>query len=231
MPLHPGQLASRPLHFIWICDVSGSMSHKAKISSLNTAIREAIPLMQQEADGNPNAEVLVRVIKFASGAQWHIAEPTPIQDFRWTDLTADGVTDMGKALTMVADQLKTPPMTDRALPPVLVLISDGHPTDDFNSGLQKLMAQPWGKKAVRIAIGIGADVNYEPLQKFIGNSEIHPLQANNPDDLVRQIKWVSTAVMGAVSEPKSQPYDSVGKTFIPIPQPPSPNSASSDVWW
>jgi uncharacterized protein YegL len=134
MPLHPGQLASRPLHFIWICDVSGSMSHKAKISSLNTAIREAIPLMQQEADGNPNAEVLVRVIKFASGAQWHIAEPTPIQDFRWTDLTADGVTDMGKALTMVADQLKTPPMNDRALPPVLVLISDGHPTDDFNSG-------------------------------------------------------------------------------------------------
>ncbi len=230
MPLNPGQLASRPLHFIWICDVSGSMSHKGKISSLNTAIREAIPLMQQEADRNPNAEVFVRVIKFASGAQWHIAEPTPIQDFKWTDLTADGVTDLGKALTMVAEQLKTPPMTDRALPPVLVLISDGHPTDDFNTGLQKLMAQPWGQKAVRMAIGIGADVNYEPLQKFIGNSELQPLQANNPDDLVRQIKWVSTAVMGAVSAPKSQPFDSLVKTFIPIPQPPSPNDISSDIW-
>jgi len=55
--------------------------------------------------------------------------------FEWTDLTADGVTDMGKALRLVADQLKIPPMTD-GLPPVLVLISDGQPTDDFNGGLK-----------------------------------------------------------------------------------------------
>ena len=53
---------------------------------------------------------------------------------------------MGKALSMVADELKIPPMTPRALPPVLVLISDGQPTDDFDSGLQNLMDQNWGKK-------------------------------------------------------------------------------------
>jgi uncharacterized protein YegL len=126
-----------------------------KIQQLNTAIKEALPAMRKVADENPNATVLVRALRFSSGAQWVNIDPTLVEDFKWFDLDADGVTDMGKALSMVADELKIPPMTDRALPPVLVLISDGQPTDDFDSGLKKLMDQPWGKKAVRIAIQDG----------------------------------------------------------------------------
>jgi len=199
-----GQLATRPLHFIWIADASGSMKDDGKIQALNMAIREAIPHMQKVASENPNAQVLVRAIKFSSGAQWHISQPTPVEDFKWVDLKADGVTDMGKALTMVADQLKIPPMTDRALPPVLVLISDGQPTDSFEKGLQKLLDEPWGKKAVRIAIAIGRDADHGVLQKFIGHNEIKPLQANNPESLVNYIKWVSTAVLKSASAPASQ---------------------------
>jgi len=199
-----GQLATRPLHFIWIADASGSMKDDGKIQALNMAIREAIPHMQKVASENPNAQVLVRAIKFASGAQWHISQPTAVEDFKWVDLKADGVTDLGKALSMVAEQLKIPPMTDRALPPVLVLISDGQPTDSFEKGLQKLMDEPWGKKAVRVAIAIGKDADYGVLQKFIGHSEIKPLQANNPESLVNYIKWVSTAVLKSASSPASQ---------------------------
>src|SRR5260221_5423190 len=132
-----GELAARPLHFIWICDCSGSMSVEGKIETLNQAIREAIPHMRDVADENPNAEIQVRVLTFSDGAQWHVSNAEPIASFKWTDLRADGVTDMGRALTMLADQLKIPPMTDRALPPVLVLISDGQPTDDFDTGDRK----------------------------------------------------------------------------------------------
>src|SRR4051794_23494600 len=164
------------------------MAADGKINSLNTGIKDAIPLMRTVADENPNASVLVRALRFSSGAQWHVSQPTPVESFTWTDLTADGVTDMGRALGMVAEQLKIPPMTERALPPVLVLVSDGQPTDDFASGLQALMDQPWGKKAVRIAIAIGEDADLECLQRFIGHPEIKPLQANNPDALVRHIK-------------------------------------------
>jgi uncharacterized protein YegL len=187
-----GELAARPLHFIWVCDCSGSMAAGGKIQSLNTAIREALPQMQKVADENPNAQVLVRVLTFSSGARWLVPQPTPVADFAWSDLSSDGVTDMGKALTMLADQLKIPPMTGRALPPVLVLISDGQPTDDFQDGLKSLMGQPWGKKAVRMAIAIGEDADLDILQQFIGNAEIKPLLASNPESLVRQIKWVST---------------------------------------
>ena len=86
---------------------------------------------------------------------------------------------MGTALEMVAQQLKTPPMSDRALPPVLVLLSDGQPTDDFEKGLRALMAQPWAKKAVRIAIAIGQDADEDVLQKFIAHPEFKPLKARS----------------------------------------------------
>ncbi|KHD10490.1 tellurium resistance protein [Candidatus Thiomargarita nelsonii] len=225
-----GKLATRPLHFIWLADCSGSMSVDGKIQALNTAIREAIPHMQRVADDNPNADVLVRAIKFSNGAQWHISRAMPIADFKWLDLTCDGLTDMGNALSMLAEQLKIPPMTDRALPPVLVLISDGEPTDDFGAGLSALMNLPWGKKAVRIAIAVGEDANQDILQQFIGISDIQPLQANNADQLVRYIKWVSTAVLKSASSPASQVNNAnPSGVNVPIPALPEPSSAA-DVW-
>lgn len=233
MSMRPGgELATRPLHFIWMADCSGSMEVDGKIQSLNTAIKEAIPNMQAVADENPNAQVLVRAVKFSSGAQWHVSQPTEVADFRWDDLTAEGVTDMGKALLMVAEQLRIPPMTERALPPVLVLISDGQPTDDYAGGLKALMDQPWGRKAVRIAIAIGEDADTEVLQKFIGNPELKPLQANNPEALVKYIKWVSTAVLKSASAPSSQTSDSATPGMnVPIPVlPDSSPSSADDVW-
>ncbi len=227
-----GELAARPLHFVWLADCSGSMQVDGKIQALNNAIREAIPHMQRVADENPNADVLVRAIKFSNGAQWHVSQPTPVQDFKWDDLQADGVTDMGKAFEMVADQLKIPPMTDRALPPVLVLISDGEPTDDYRSGLDSLLAEAWGKKAVRIAIAIGDDADLDVLQKFIGHPELKPLRANNAETLVNYIRWASTAVLKSASAPASQAAtgdDAV--TNVPIPAIPDPGpSSATEVW-
>ncbi|NES73214.1 MAG: tellurium resistance protein, partial [Okeania sp. SIO2D1] len=55
--LPEGAISNRPLHFIWICDKSGSMSVDGKIDSLNKAINLALPSMRQVADANPNAKV------------------------------------------------------------------------------------------------------------------------------------------------------------------------------
>jgi len=231
MPLPGGAISSRPLHFIWICDCSGSMSVEGKIQVLNNAIRQSIPLMQKAAEDNPNAEVLIRALKFSDGAQWHISQPTRVEDFKWVDLGAGGVTDMGKALAMVAEQMKIPPMNDRALPPVLVLISDGQPTDEFSSGLNSLLAEQWGKRAVRVAIAVGQDADYEILQKFIGHPELKPLPANNPDALVQRIRWVSTAVLRAASAPASQPQNSPrGSGNVPLPMVPDSLVDIDDVW-
>jgi uncharacterized protein YegL len=224
-------MASRPLHFIWIADCSGSMGVDGKIQALNTAIREAIPHMREVAEENPNAQVLVRAVKFSQGAQWHLAQPTPVEDFEWTDLQAESVTDMGKAVSLVAEQMKIPPMSDRALPPVPVLISDGQPTDDFAGGLKALLDLPWGKKAVRIAIAIGEDADHDVLQRFINHPEIKPLQANNPEALVRHIKWVSTAVLKSASSPPSQPGGGAAPVGnVPVPHPATEPDTADDVW-
>ena len=228
-----GPLASRPLHFIWILDRSGAMSLEGKIQQLNFAIREAIDPMRETARENPNAEVLVRVLTFSTGAQWHLATPTPVADFRWSDVTAPpgGVTEMGKALTMVAEQLRIPPMTDYALPPVLVLVSDGQPTDEFASGLQTLLREPWGARAVKLAIAVGQDADLDVLTKFMANPEMQPLQANNAATLVQYIRWASTAVLKSASSPASRPPNSVpGGVNVPIPIAPGPVTSQPDVW-
>ncbi len=196
-----GELATRPLHFFWIVDCSGSMFGE-KIGTVNNAIQSTIPDMVDAAENNPNAQLLIRTLKFASGASWVTANPVPVEDFAWDDLDAGGVTDMGKAFDLLSAQLTIPPMSDRALPPVLVLLSDGQPTDNYKESLDKLLHLPWGKKAVRIAISIGRDANDAVLTEFTGNSEL-VLQANNAAMLTKMIKWASTAA-SMVSAPASR---------------------------
>ena len=187
------------------------MAAQGKIQALNQAIRQSLPGMAAVAQQNPEARVLVRAVSFSDQAVWHLAEPTPVQKLQWHDLKADGITAMGAALELVASALQSPPMEERALPPVLVLISDGQPTDDFETSLAKLMRLPWAQKAVRLAIAMGHDADLEVLQQFIGpepkghgRSPRKPLQASNSTALAEYIQWASTAVVGAASMPASR---------------------------
>jgi uncharacterized protein YegL len=222
-----GGIASRPLHFIWILDTSASMSGE-KIGALNFAIRESQGPMVETARDNPNAQVLVRVVTFSSGARWHLELATPIDQFVWKDVSAAGVTDAGQALVLVAEQLRMPPMSERALPPVLVLVSDGYPTDNFDRGLKALLDEPWGRRAVRIGIGVGSDTDSSMLEAFIGNPEIPVLQAKNPATLISFMRWASTAVIKATSEPIIRPND---RTFtVPPPPPEQSSNGDADVW-
>ncbi|MDR0500109.1 MAG: VWA domain-containing protein [Coriobacteriales bacterium] len=215
-----GELATRPLHFIWVVDCSGSMMGE-KIGTVNHAIQSTIPEMVSAAKNNPNAQLLVRTLKFSTGATWVTTSPVPVDDFAWDDLQAGGVTDLGKAFELLAAQLTIPPMSDRALPPVLVLLSDGQPTDDYKKPLDDLKHLPWGKKAVKIAISIGQDADDGVLKEFTGNSEL-VLQANNPQALVKMIKWASTAA-SAVSAPASRSIEErpQGAAFAPDASDPS----------
>ena len=217
-----GPVVNRPLHFIFIADCSSSMSG-GKIQTLNQAIKEAVLHMRDVAESNPNVEVLVRAIRFSTNALWHVSQPTKVDVFEWPDLPAYGVTAMGRALFLAADALKSPPMPERALPPVLVLISDGQPTDDFNGGFEALMAEPWGEKAVRLSIAIGEDADIDTLRRFAGRAGIQPLQARNAGDLVKYIHWASTAVVRAASAP--------GADQVSLPPPPQPGPPDAGEVW
>ena len=177
-----------------------------KIGTVKNAIQTCIPEMVSAAENNPNAQLLIRTLSFSTGATWLTTNPVLVEDYAWDDLDAYGVTDMGKAFELLAAQLSIPPMPARALPPVLVLLSDGQPTDDYKKGLDKLKTMPWFRKAVRIAISIGQDADDEVLIDFTGNREL-VLQANNATALTKMIKWASTTA-SMVSSPASKPLNS-----------------------
>lgn len=193
------KIVARPLEFIFMLDVSGSMAG-SKIESLNFAIAEAIPEMRRIASENVNAEVFVRVLTFGSYAKWHIGKRTLIDDVIWKDVKVDGSTMMGAALSEVATVLDEEHMPQRGLPPVIVLVSDGQPTDSFETGLQDLLSQKWGQKAVKIAIAIGDDANHDVLKRFVNDVERPILQANNASELVNFIRFTSTKVLSAASK-------------------------------
>jgi uncharacterized protein YegL len=195
MAVRPGgAYAGRPLHIIWLLDCSGSMAEGGKIEALNNAIREVVPAMKAAAEGNPEVQFYVRVIRFATGASWHLAQPTLLADFKWVDLAAEGETDLGQAFAVLSEDMSNLPPNARMLPPQIVLISDGKPTDDWKGALQALLSVPWARRAVRQAIAIGQDADYETLRKFVDNPERPVLRADNAEQLVRYFRYVSTAV-------------------------------------
>src|ERR1700744_1502230 len=195
MAVRPGgEYAGRPLHVIWLLDCSGSMAISGKIEALNNAIREVVPAMRKAAEGNPEVQFYVRVIRFSSGATWHIAQPTLLSDFKWVDLHAEGETDLGQAFALLTEEMSNMPADARMLPPQIVLISDGKPTDDWKGALQALLNVPWGRRAVRQAIAIGQDADQETLRKFVDNPERPVLRVDNAEQMARYFRDVSTAV-------------------------------------
>lgn len=226
-PFRPGaRVTGRPLHFVFLLDGSGSMATEGKIDALNQSIRDALPHLQDLASQNPFVHILVRALVFADGARWHIAEPTPVHEVSWPTVVAGGFTDLGAGLTKVAEVLTVPPMEARAFPPVLVVVSDGRPTDDFETGLERLMAEPWGRRAVRLAIAIGADADLDILRRFIGDSAIAPFTAHDPEQLAYLVRFVSTAA----SQLASSPAGAESSRVLPAPDVPRPAGGSLLVW-
>jgi uncharacterized protein YegL len=222
----PGSvLARRPLHFFVIADCSGSMAADGKIQALNLAMRETLPHLTDVAAQNPHAQVLIRVIAFSTGARWHLSVPTPVEEVNWEDLTADGYSDLGAALTLLAPELRSPTMPERALPPAMVLISDGMPTDDFRTALSRMLDEPWGQRAVRMAVGIGRDSDRSMLSSFMGGVGVAPVSANSPEQLISMIRWASMYVSRVASQLAPPPPKPLG----PVAVEPSGDGAG-DVW-
>jgi uncharacterized protein YegL len=203
-----GGIARRPLHVILLADCSGSMAG-AKIQALNFAIGEMI---QHFASWEREQEkrILIRAIAFADEPRWHIAEPRPASGMTWKALSVAprARTNMGPAFRLVAEALAADE-ANRGLRPVLVLITDGLPTDDpasFEADLQALLCVPAGRDAMRIAVAIGnTAARSEALTRFIGNSNLPVLVAGDLDQISDQLHraslWVTNPGSNSVGLP------------------------------
>lgn len=221
-----GGAARRNLRFILLVDVSGSMQGD-KIQAVNRAIRECIPEMRKNNQDNPFADMTVEAITFSTGAVWHVPR-TAVDEFTWRDLGANGVTDLGAALDLLTEALDVQNMGKRNLPPVLLLLSDGGPTDDWELALRRFEATAWGKagRTVRIAVAIGEGADKGVLQRFTGNPET-VLEADRAATLVSLIKWASISVTKSHSTSVMM-TGSGGPAPAPLPPPPVNVQSASD---
>lgn len=196
------EVSRRTMTLFFVVDASGSMDG-AKMGTLNSAIEEVIPEIRKISGENADAAIKIAVLEFSSGTRWITPAPMDAEDFTWSFLTADGLTDFGAACKQLNEKLSRKAfMSDVAgsFAPAIFLLSDGEPTDEYSSELSKLMENNWFKKAIKVAVAIGEDANKAVLAEFTGNKEA-VLTVHTPEALTKMIRFVSvtTSQIGSKS--------------------------------
>ena len=186
-----GGISRRPLDFFLLADCSGSMKGE-KIQALNFAIADMLPHLANWERDQEQAAMRVRAVAFGDEAVWHVPEPTPVSQLRWPPLQAAGRTRMGRALEVVAEAMNH--LEKRALRPAIILITDGRPTDDFDTGLATLLTSAAGRSALRLAVAIGRDADLDPLERFIGDPSVPVLVADSAEEIADRLIAASIAV-------------------------------------
>ena len=178
------------------------------MDAVNTAIRSTIPCLRQMALRSPQCALYLNAIRFGDDARWLTERLTPIWNFHWADLEPGGLTALGAALTMVGEALQTPLILGRALPPILVLITDGLPTDDFQAGLDSLLEKPWGQRALRAAVALGKQAGspdaLEFLRGFISAHAPPILHADDAEALSHGLRRVCIGALKSTCAPDAR---------------------------
>jgi uncharacterized protein YegL len=183
---------ARPLPVILLADVSGSMAADGKIGALNQAVRNMIVAFASADE--LRAEIHVAVITFGSEVRLH-TPLRPARDLIWTDMSASGVTPMGRALTMAADLVDDrDAIPSRAYRPTVVLISDGQPTDEWTSGLERITKQGRAQKADRMALAVGGDVDVDMLRAFLADNAKQVFRAADARRIKDFLEFVTMSV-------------------------------------
>jgi uncharacterized protein YegL len=194
-----GGVARRPLHFIVMADCSGSMKGE-KMQALNYALRSMLPHLVDWERDQLQAQLLMRILTFATSPAWFVADAVPVADLsaHWRNLEymPMGRTNMGPAFRAVAQCLEPDRLERRALRPAILLVTDGLPTDPpggFEAGLDTLLSTAAGRSSLRLAVAIGRDANSEPLDRF-RSPEVPVLVADGTDEIADRLVTASIAV-------------------------------------
>jgi len=158
---------------IFVLDRSDSMSIDGRMNSVNHAIRETIPVLK--GIGGSDADLKIGVLMFSNGAEWMYDELTAVEDFTWNDIETFGYTDFGAACNELCDKLSRKKFMNSQAgykKPVIILLSDGEPTDDdvWPDALARLKSNKWYQLSIKIALAVDA-ADEDVLAKFVGTSE------------------------------------------------------------
>ena len=185
------------LVLFFVVDCSGSMAGQ-KIRTVNSKMSEIVSKLPMIAEENPEVSLQVATLGFATGAEW-ITGKQPVtvnENFHWTDLGACGMANLGEALCELDEKLSDKDFMGVSrdggqvkYAPVIFLISDGEPTDNYKAALEKLKKNELFLKAIKVAFAIGDNANVEILSDFTGNKDA-VVSLDNDSDVINWIHFV-----------------------------------------
>ena len=171
-------IARQELNVLFVIDNSGSMEGE-KIGAVNNAIRDVMSIMPEIQEDTSDAVIKVSALTFSDDAKWVYSQPKTVGEFKWTDVSPEGATNLSAAYDQLAKWL-TKKENGGQMPdiggvaPIIILMTDGMPTSyDWQDHLNLLKKKGWFRVALKYALAIGIDTQeaMDVLSKFTGNPE------------------------------------------------------------
>lgn len=205
----------RRLPVYLLLDTSGSMTGEPI-----EAVKNGVQIMISSLRQNPQAieTAFLSVITFDSVAQ-QIIPLTDLASFQMVDLKAIGVTALGDALRLVSHKIdtevaKTTTEQKGDWKPLVFIMTDGIPTDDWQSALAEFKSKKVSF-TVACAAGPGADTNI--LKQITDN--VVSLDNADSASIGQFFQWVTASI--GVSSTKVEDSGVELNNFKDLPPPPS----------
>ena len=203
----------RRLPVYLLLDTSGSMSGEP-IEAVKNGVQVMISSLRQ----NPQAieTAFISVITFDSAAQ-QIIPLTDLASFQMVDIKATGVTALGDALKLVANKIdtevaKTTTEQKGDWKPLVFIMTDGIPTDDWQSGLAEFKKR---KTAFTVACAAGSGADTSILKQITEN--VVSLDTADSASIGKFFLWVTASIGVSSTKVEDSGKEVAGLNELPPP--------------
>ncbi len=205
----------RRLPVYLLLDTSGSM-HGEPIEAVKNGVQILLSNLRQDPYALETA--YLSVITFNETAK-QVVPLTELPSFQAPALNASGTTSLGGALSLLASSIerevaKTTAEEKGDWKPLVFIMTDGEPTDDWTKGLEALKKVRTGV-VVACAAGPGADTSV--LKKI--TEVVVSLDTADDATIKAFFKWVSASVSVGSQKVDQGQKEVIGLSDLPAPPP------------
>ena len=161
------QSKSKVIAIYILVDTSNSMIGE-KSQQVETALENFKERLHEINLDYPEAKVEISILCFADKATWVAKKQSP-EDLFW-EMPYGTYTCMGKAFMELKKELSKKSVIDNNRNILIILLTDGLPTDDAETALIDLENNSCFLSCYRFAYALGNDVDRECLHDFTGKS-------------------------------------------------------------
>ena len=178
-----------------------------RIDVLNKCVRDmlaAFAKFEKEA-----TELLISIITFGKDTQLYVPPSRPSQVL-FTDLEADNNTPLGKGLEIAKDLIENRTLIPSGCyRPLVVLVSDGKPNDDWEGRLADFIQQGRTANCDRMALAISKKADRKMLARFVEGTTHTVQDADTADQITNFFTSVtlSTKMRTESKNPNEIPTD------------------------